>query len=386
MAVVDQLEQRSPSAQKFVIKSDQDEDSEEYIPDHQDHNATKLLQLQFSLKEIALIRDCDFISESERIAAGGDPNNLVLSSLFCRMPEYLVVVSMLPREYEYSDHLNVFIKCCDALDLRQKQENCNLLETQENDTPFAWRVPGKLFSNLIKMLHHEFKSERFNYRLLLRKKEARHRYREYCAYVDSLFNHRDRLVVIRIDLTYRKEIAPGVSLDQALADLDRMLANRRTNGIFDHLEVYIVKAEYGIGRRLHFHGIFFFNGSERQGRSHSFIAKEIGEYWSRVITKGRGRYWNCNQRASDFDELGRRGIGLIHWNDADLRNNLQRFVLTYVCKTDQCFRSKSQPKAKLIRRGLKPANFVVRPGRRRRFTDTCPIARILPRFNLNAID
>ena len=80
------------------------------------------------------------------------------------------------------------------------------------------------------------------------------------------------------------------------------------------------------------------------------MAEAIGEYWKNIITKGRGAYWNVNARADQYDKLGRLGIGVINYNDDKLRSNLREFVVSYLCKEDQYFRSKGGPKVKLLRK------------------------------------
>jgi hypothetical protein len=92
----------------------------------------------------------------------------------------------------------------------------------------------------------------------------------------------------------------------------------------------------------------------------------MGEYWINTITEGRGDYWNVNKNADHYDKLGRRGIGVINWNDTELRNNLEEFVIGYLCKVDQFIRPKWGQKVRLFRRGLFPKKRINNRGRPRK--------------------
>lgn len=54
----------------------------------------------------------------------------------------------------------------------------------------------------------------------------------------------------------------------------------------------------------------------------------LGEYWEQTITKGRGRYWNCNAIPNP---MKRAGIGVVNWHDDDKRQELQK-ALDYLTK------------------------------------------------------
>jgi hypothetical protein len=121
---------------------------------------------------------------------------------------------------------------------------------------------------------------------------------------------------------------------------------------------------------MHAHVLLFFDGSKRNNSSHIHLAEEIGNYWKNIITKGRGAYWNVNANAERYDKLGRLGIGVINWYDTELRRNLKDFVVSYLCKEDQYFRSKRGPKVKLLRRGDFPEMPVTRCGAPRKSVES----------------
>ena len=85
-----------------------------------------------------------------------------------------------------------------------------------------------------------------------------------------------------------------------------------------------------------------------------YFVKLIGDYWNNTVTQGRGAYWNINEDANQYEKLGRFGIGVINYNDTELRKNLQEHVIQYLCKPDQFIRPKFGYKVRLFRRGHFP--------------------------------
>jgi len=275
------------------------------------------------------------------------------SSLYHFFPEYINVVARLPQEYAYSEYLNVFIACCDEFRLFD-------LSIDEIE-----QIPKRVIFGLISLVSRDCRTIDFREKLRIQRREADKRYEEYASYTDALFKNNDRLIVLRLDLGYEKHFTKSITLDMALEDIGRLMLNRHNNQIFDHMVGYIIKTEFGIDRRIHFHTLFFFNGSHRQGNAHVRLAQQIGEYWCKTITQDTGIYWNCNNQIDQFERIGRCGIGEIHWSDDAKRRNLKGYVLAYLFKLDQGFRPRIHPKSKLIRRGARPKERVIKLGRPR---------------------
>lgn len=283
------------------------------------------------------------------------------------MSTYLTTVAMLAAEYDYNDYLNVFIDCCQQVGLLQTSwdwyfQGATPVKRYSADT---MRLSWPLFVELLWLIRGRCCIASFKSRQNARKRENKIRIQEYERYINALFERNDRLIIIRIDLGYCKTEAVITGIEQALTDIDHLLANRRWNALFDHLQGYIIKTEYGLEKGIHFHALLFFNGSERNGSSHIHLAFQIGEYWKNIITKGRGIYWNSNAQIADFERLGRCGIGLISWSDQRLRQHLLDYVLDYLCKEDQYFRPKQGISCKLLRRGQMPVVRQTKLGRPR---------------------
>ncbi|MDX8128018.1 inovirus-type Gp2 protein [Methylomonas sp. OY6] len=168
-------------------------------------------------------------------------------------------------------------------------------------------------------------------------------------YIDSLFEHYSRLVVIRLDL---HEDGPIMSRDdiekkywQAKYDFNHLLNNAKMNSLFDDMVGYIWSLEYGPERGYHYHLVLFFDGS--QVRDDVYLAWQIGEYWHSIITNGRGSYWNCNVNKEDYHYLG---IGMIHYSDVEKINNLKQ-AAAYLIKVDHYVRMLTPDNGRTFGRG-----------------------------------
>ncbi|EML5752890.1 inovirus-type Gp2 protein [Citrobacter freundii] len=167
------------------------------------------------------------------------------------------------------------------------------------------------------------------------------------SYVDNLFEHHARLLVIRVDLSWQKDMARNKTISADLVRLHRRRLFKRVPSLpmFKHCLGYIWKLEYGQYKGFHYHTCFFFDGS--QVRGDITLARRIGEYWKREITGGQGLYFNCNAIASTYPESG---IGRIHYTDLEKRKVLQK-VISYIAKVDTAVRLSLPEGARTFGRG-----------------------------------
>jgi hypothetical protein len=261
------------------------------------------------------------------------------------------------------------IDCCQAMGLLSEhldwKKNWDV-DPKKTYPCFAWLSGTEIFNTLVDTLRWDWKTNNRQVKVNARIKESIVRQAEYCDYVDSLFNARARQVVERLDLFYQKQYADSIDALDITNDFDHLLNNARHNSLFEFMTGHIAKLEYGIDKGLHWHVILFFDGSEKKGYSHINLAKEIGEYWVKVITKGLGDYRNINNSADQYDKLGRLGIGVINWQDTGLRTNLKNYVVGYMFKGAQYFRPKWGSNVRLFRRGDFPEISDIRLGRPRK--------------------
>lgn len=258
---------------------------------------------------------------------------------------FVRVTKDLPAECRFSPAIEVFIECCREFPLEESIQITDGFRLR--DKSFFWPqicCVNNFYRELMRRLSNP----------LLRKKIREYNWqfeinsREFQSYVDSLFQVYARLVVLRLDLEYCAEHKP--SLSGAMSDINRFFSNRHHNKIFNALCGFVCKVEFGIFNGYHFHLLLFFDGSKRSNCSDSYLAKQIGEYWKIVITKGKGRYWNANGDKANYAKNRRLGIGAIHASELFYIENLKG-IIRYFCKKEQFFRPVNQPKFRTIRKG-----------------------------------
>jgi hypothetical protein len=273
------------------------------------------------------------------------PELTELQSHLPYLPELMALAHQLPRhKYRFSETIEVLLACCDQYPLPR-----NVVAFSHScQHPEGFDYPefnGYICLFLIE-LRNRLLSPAYRYGMVAYQREAQNNVIECRRYIDGLFDRWSRLVVIRIDLAYRKDVT--VEFEELEADLKRLHTNRRHNELFNHLCGYITKIEYGIEKQLHVHALWFFNGHKRQGSSDSYLAQAISEYWVDVITAGRGGYWNCNAKKHRYR---RNGIGLVEASDSAKRLNLS-IAVSYLCKKEtQVIKPHAYPQTKLLRKG-----------------------------------
>lgn len=147
-------------------------------------------------------------------------------------------------------------------------------------------------------------------------------------YIDDLQEQNSKLLVVRVDLGYKKPHSDDMTLEETNNDLNRMFNNMRTKlSIFKDKVGYVCKKEYTEDRGVHMHTLFIYDGQQIQ--KGAFKADQIGEYWQQ-ITEGKGSYHNCHR-----NEYARDGIGILDHRDSDKRKVLDEDVISYLCKDDQ---------------------------------------------------
>lgn len=157
-------------------------------------------------------------------------------------------------------------------------------------------------------------------------------------FINRLFEHRSRILVVRIDLSYLKEYSQSVSLEMAQEHREQLLDYRwRDHHLFDRLLGYAWSLEHGScnydgmgGTGFHHHFIFFYDGSFRQ--EDISIGVGLANLWKDVITNHIGHCYISNFDKKKLEQMGCLGIGMIHRNDSALRNNLLKHVAGYLVK------------------------------------------------------
>lgn len=171
-------------------------------------------------------------------------------------------------------------------------------------------------------------------------------------YIESLFEYRSRLLILRMDFSYQQDgggffrtldnkkidLLFGTTSKELLeewsievrAQRNLLLKNLKKKYKKD-LVGYVWKLEYGAEKAFHYHMMFFLDESNH--RQDIKIAESIGEMWKHEITQGKGIYWNCNAKKKNYEKNGRVATGKIKHDDHELRENLN-IMASYLTKPD----------------------------------------------------
>lgn len=100
------------------------------------------------------------------------------------------------------------------------------------------------------------------------------------------------------------------------------------------VEGFIWKLEYGADKSFHYHCLILLNGDKH--REDIIIAKDMGEIWKKLTIDAdskttKGIYWNCNANKENYRYLA---LGHLNASDTTMKNNLFKYVLSYLAKTD----------------------------------------------------
>ncbi len=266
------------------------------------------------------------------------------------------------NHYDFSEEVQIVHEGLHAL--KFEAHRLKLPESRESkDGLFGYEY----FNVLVEWLREKLKDKNYLNRRRRRREQARRHYDSGVVYINKLFDRHARLLVLRLDFGYqdwtKKEngFVSYKSLNDARGDLKRFFNNRRSNRLFDNMVGYIWKLEHGTTKGFHFHLIFFFDGSKVQ--KDAYLAMRLGEYWEKVITKGKGCHHNCNLHKSEYRRLG---IGQTDHNDTERRANLM-LALAYMTKADQYLRVRTED-ARIFGTGVVKARLSA-VGRPRRGSD-----------------
>ena len=236
---------------------------------------------------------------------------------------------LMTPEYGYSAHVALFFRCCFELELGKEWFSDPLGNASRPAKQY------ELYNELIDLIRVESKKQEFRSKMYSQTDKPKKRLISAGEYIDELFNVSSKLQVLRVDLFYQYDAAGDISAEDAKADLQHLLNNRRNKpSLFKNNIGYIWKLEWGPEKGYHFHLIFFYKGRELW--KDAYWASLIGEYWKDRITKGRGGYFNCN---ASKDKYHRLGIGMIDRKDLAKRKILLEDVVGYFTKTDQFLRA-----------------------------------------------
>lgn len=241
-------------------------------------------------------------------------------------------ISEIRRHFElhkFTPYFELFEDCVKAARLD------GLAQAVKSKDPSEIEAWCDALNNCVGQIRARLRSQAFKSRVNLFRRVPNENYLGLCRYLDRLFEKHSGLLVIRLDLGFGKEhhwpsgLRSPVTFEDAIGCRERLLKNRRCNRIFKHMVGYAWKLEYGLDKGFQYHLLLLFDGSKCQ--EDVKIAMEIGEHWKKVITNGKGVYWNCNAKKGTYKACG---TGRINRTDIELRAILKDKVAIYLTKVD----------------------------------------------------
>lgn len=165
-------------------------------------------------------------------------------------------------------------------------------------------------------------------------RSAKARAKKASAIIDKCFEHRSRLLVLRVDLGYRKGRfidSPNFSRDlEEVKQHWAVLSDGLKKGqVVPNIMAVFGKVEYGVLAGFHIHLVVIMKGAEHQ--EDITYARLVGQYWCQEVVGEVGRYFNCNRIKHRYKQLG---IGEINYYEKEKIAALKDVVVGYVVKSD----------------------------------------------------
>lgn len=242
------------------------------------------------------------------------------------MSEIVLVLRDDGLMFRYSEYIE-----CLRLAIHELQIDVDLCSMTLLSAGRAIIDSDQIWRQLIDCVKLKFTSSEFILQKQWRLRRAIENKESLSCYVGTLLEKYKRLLVIRLDFSYKTEYASSITEHEARADLSKLFLNRRRNkNLIPDLVGYVCRIEWSEKTRYHFHVMLLIDGDKRMKDAH--ISYKTGLYWENVITKGRGRFYSCNYSSQGYD---RCGIGMIHYGNPIEVSNLMDCALNYLAKKDQ---------------------------------------------------
>ncbi|WP_236201249.1 YagK/YfjJ domain-containing protein [Pseudomonas pseudonitroreducens] len=310
-----------------MVFDDSECEASVFWPDRLLYQTTKRVMAAVSVLEThkgEIFHDGAFDRRQRRFLSKG-ANQVVSASLidFCEVERFFEMFRLCP-------YVVAFWECSKKFRLRNpyQVDYSDLNDCLENLRGFSKMVRETILSR-------SFKSQFSNHR-----RASNKNFKSFNEYVKGLFCVYSRLLVVRVDLGYRKSFIEALESERE----DRLTKLRNISDILklhreklfkrlqrlDELAMvgYIWKIEYGVEKGYHFHVMLFFNGS--CVRKDVVIAKRVCDYWDQVVTDGEGVSFNCNRNKRAYKHCC---IGMISHDDVSAVKGFKHAAV-YLTKPD----------------------------------------------------
>lgn len=162
------------------------------------------------------------------------------------------------------------------------------------------------------------------------------------------------------DLVKERETLARVDIREVKKDLEHLFRNMRGKpSLFEHMVGHVWNIEFSRVGGYHIHLALFFDGSKVQ--KDGWYGDMIGAYIEQVITGGRAVVHNCNRHREDYGD--KWAIGMVEYFDKPKCQRLLE-VLDYLAKDSQSVYVKPAKGSQMFGTGQLP-NDTPKPGPKR---------------------
>ena len=319
------------------------------------HQAYALYDLQCFVDELLADDTQPFQPDPNR----HDRDDYTLTTLavnyFQLIPDFIRLANILSPVYEHNERHQVFADVCRAMGLLQAHPPLvwNNYHAAPKTTYAQWgdSTAAEQFNRLVVTIRQQWKDRGFQAKAHARAKEADKQFKNYCRYIDALFKAQPKMQVIRIQLSYKKQLAYQSNGADLNSGLNHFFRNKRSTSLLTGMAGYIAKLEFNLPTGLYWHLVLFFDESKGSSVHPTHLAQSVGEYWATTITKGAGAFRIA------VDETNH--VPTARWTKVSIQNALKEHIVLPMCKQDPFFRLNRAviqcgAKIKLMRRGLAP--------------------------------
>ena len=198
-----------------------------------------------------------------------------------------------------------------------KKDVCGMIQNKRELLLFSWTA-----------FHSTLTSEKTIISVLNFTKGPEKNYRSMGSYINSLFGLYARLLVIRVDLSYKTEDSNGISLEEVIRHRRMLLSNARKDSLAKSWVGYAWRLEYAPKTGYHYHLVVFLDGSKYW--SDYMHSEAIRQEWEK-ITQNKGRVYLCNLNTKQYRF---QGIGMVDYHD-EIKRGYLRKALAYLTKADK---------------------------------------------------
>jgi len=254
--------------------------------------------------------------------------------------------SDIPR---YSERVTVFYEVCRELGFIGAQLDY-FRKPEEFDGRYGVRY-ADWFNTLIEKIFERVKTREFKERERTRRNNAKRNEENVLAMNEEMYQARSRWLILVLTLNYKKKYRRWMTLEDIQHHRDKFFRSRSYKELMKGIEGYVWTIEQGEKTGFHLHVVLYYSAEHQRD---VYIAQQIGEYWSNVVTDGKGDYWNSNARKAFHARHGHGiGTGQIDRKDGPKRESLRKNLL-YLAKASQYLMIKGAERVRTFDMGRAP--------------------------------